>query len=401
MSTVDVGADLFWKTVADPRGGTIELARSAQRLPYFVPVSSPLGRATTVGGGERLMFGSNNYLGLADDPRVRDAAKRAVDEYGTGCTGSRLMNGTLDLHLQLEAELADWVGADDALCFTAGYLANLAGVSTMCVEGDVIVTDARNHASIHDGARLSAASVVTVRHGDINQLQRKLGRLDHAGGTLVVWDAVFSMEGEVAPVEAVVDAARAAGARTLIDEAHSLGVLGPDGAGLGAGLPNRPDLVMGTFSKSLASCGGFLAGERGVIDYLRTRARPFLFTASGVPAACAAALEAIRIARAEAWRREAVLARAGQLASGLAELGLDITWQGAAIVSVRAPSEWSAITAWRALLDAGVYVNVGVFPAVPSGSAILRLSTVADHRSEDVDRCVEAFAPLADLLIAR
>jgi 8-amino-7-oxononanoate synthase len=385
--------DLFWKVRADPRRADVALASRASAFPYFVPVGSPLGREVVVDGAPRLMLGSNNYLGLADDPRVAEASRRAIDRFGTGCTGSRLMNGTLELHLELEADLADWMQREAALVFTAGYLANLATIATLCGPEDVIVTDAKNHASIEDGAQLSGAQVVRVRHNDLDQLEAKLGRLAQDGrAVLVVWDTVFSMEGDVVDLPRLLEISRAAGARTLVDEAHSLGLYGPDGGGMAVGLDPGADLVMGTFSKSLASCGGVIAGDADVIEHLRIHARPFVFTASAVPAAVAAAQEAIRICRAEPWRREHTITRATELADGLRALGHDVSFGGAAIVGVRMPDEWQATLAWRALFDAGVYVNVGVFPAVPRGDALLRLSTTSEHEPADVDRCLDAFA---------
>ncbi|MGZ4678236.1 MAG: aminotransferase class I/II-fold pyridoxal phosphate-dependent enzyme [Acidimicrobiia bacterium] len=391
MSVVDLAArDLFWKVRTDARRADVELGTRAGVFPYFVPIGSPLGREVVVDGRPRLMFGSNNYLGLADDPRVIAAAQEATARFGTGCTGSRLMNGTLELHLELEDALARWMRRDAALVFTAGYLANLATIATLCGPADVVVGDARNHASIEDGARLSGARTVTIRHADLGQLEKKLARLD--APALVVWDSVFSMEGDAVDADALTEIARAAGARTLLDEAHSLGVLGPDAAGVAAGMDRPPDLVMGTFSKSLASCGGVIAGDRDVIEHLRVHARPFVFTASAVPAAVAAARTAIDLAVAEPWRAARAVATARRLADGLAAEGYEVSGGTAAIVGVRVRDEWHATNAWRALFDAGIYVNVGVFPAVPRGEAIMRLSTTAQHTPEDVDRCVREFA---------
>jgi 8-amino-7-oxononanoate synthase len=387
-----LGRDLFTKVRFDARLGDLELATRAHAMPYFVPVGSPLGREVVVGGSPKLMFGSNNYLGLADDPRVVEAARDAVSRFGTGCTGSRLMNGTLELHLQLEAELADWMQRDAALVFTAGYLANLATISTLCGPDDVIVGDAKNHASIEDGARLSGARVVSVRHNDLDQLEAKLTRLTAEGrGVLVVWDSVFSMEGDVVDLPRLLEISRAAGARTLVDEAHSLGLFGPGGGGMCVGLDPGADLVMGTFSKSLASCGGVIAGDADVIEHLRIHARPFVFTASAVPAAVAAARAAVQVARTEPWRAERTIALAAALADGLRALGHDVSFAGSAIVGVHMRDEWWATLAWRALFEAGIYVNVGVFPAVPRGHALLRLSTTSVHAEADVDRCLDAF----------
>ena len=387
--------DVLWKVRADPRRADVEMSQRAGVLPYFVPVGSALGREVVVDGASRLMFGSNNYLGLADDERVLEAARCAIDRYGAGCTGSRLMNGTLELHLELEAELASWMRREAALVFTAGYLANLAAIGTVCGPGDIVVGDARNHASIEDGVKLSGARAVTVRHNDLDQLEQKLRRLD--GPTLVVWDSVFSMDGDAVDVDRLVEISRRAGARTLIDEAHSLGVLGPDGGGVSAALDPTPDLVMGTFSKSLASCGGVIAGDRDVIEYLRFHARPLVFTASAVPAAVASTLAAVRIARREPWRAERARTTANALAEGLSNAGYQVTGADAAIVGVRVSDEWAATLAWRALMDAGIYVNVGVYPAVPRGNAILRLSTTAAHTDADIEQCVATFARMVRL----
>lgn len=384
--------DVLFKVRTAPRMGDVELVSRSGLLPYFIPLGSALGREVVVDGVTTLMFGSNNYLGLADDARVKAASKEAIDRFGSGCTGSRLMNGTLIIHEELEADLAEWVGREAAIVFTAGYLANLAAVSTLCGPGDVIVTDSRNHASLNDGARLSGADIVSVRHNDLEHLDLRLTSLASQGrSVLVLWDAVFSMDGDLADVPRLSEICRRHRARLLIDEAHSLGVLGAKGSGLAAGVHPPPDIVMGTFSKSLASCGGFLAGDRDVIDYLRFHASPFLFTASAVPAALGAALEAIRICRAEPWRGSRAAQLAGTLASRLAELGLRPSWGGAAIVGLRVADEATAVLAWKALLGRGVYVNVAVYPAVPRGRAALRLSTTAAHHEDDIARCVAAF----------
>jgi 8-amino-7-oxononanoate synthase len=395
--------DLFWKVATDPRLAEGVVARSEQPFPFFLPVGSDLGRTALIGGEVKLMLGSNNYLGLTGDERVVAAARRALERYGTSCTGSRLMIGTLDLHEELEAELADWVGCDASVVFATGYLANLGAIYALCGEGDVVLGDSRNHASINDGARISRATTVAIRHNDMGQLDRKLARLreDHRA-VLVVWDAVFSMEGDVAPVNEIVEISRRHGARTMIDEAHSLGLLGPEGAGLCADRGAAADLVMGTFTKSLASCGGFIAGDRDVVEYLKVTGRPFMFTAAAIPAAVAAALEALRICRSEPWRAARALGMASRLAAGLQRLPLDVSWHGTGIVSVHVDDELKAMRAWRELYHAGVYVNVAAHPAVPVGSALLRMTTTANHTEEDVDHVAEAFTqPRVLSLLAR
>ena len=388
--------DLFWKVRADPAPRRRRaLAPRAHAFPYFVPVGSPLGREVVVGGEPQADVRLEQLPRAWPTTRASaEAAKQAVDRYGTGCTGSRLMNGTLDLHLELEAELADWMQREAALVFTAGYLANLATIATLCGPDDVIVTDAKNHASIEDGAQLSGAQVVRVRHNDLDQLEAKLGRLAQDGrATLVVWDSVFSMEGDLVDLPRLLEISRAAGRA----HAHRRGALARavragrwrDELGLDPGA----DLVMGTFSKSLASCGGVIAGDADVIEHLRIHARPFVFTASAVPAAVGAAQEAVRICRARAVAPRADhRARDRAWPTGSARSATTSRSVGARSSPSACRDEWQATLAWRALFEAGVYVNVGVYPAVPRGEALLRLSTTSTHEPADVDRCLETFA---------
>jgi 8-amino-7-oxononanoate synthase len=364
-------------------------------LPYFQEVASASGPVATVEGHGVIMLGSNNYLGLTDDPRVKAAAIGAVERYGSGCTGSRLMNGTLPLHRELEEELLDWVGGEACLVFTTGYAVNLGVISTVVGARDVVFVDAASHASIIDGARMASGSVKSFRHNSVEALERRLGEWSataDGAAALVAVDGVYSMEGDLAPVRAIADVCAGTGSRLLVDEAHALGVLGPAGAGSAARAGVRADLVMGTFSKSLASCGGFVTGPSDVIDFLRVSCRPFLFTASGVPAAVAAALAATRIARNEDWRRAAVLERAGQLRRGLRELGYVAgPDEGAAIVSVQIGDDWTAVRLWRMLVDAGVYTNCAVAPAVAPGRALLRTSVMATHTERHIDHALTAF----------
>ena len=389
----DRRADLFAKC-ASSRVEEYRLAQSVGLLPYFQEMASASAPVVTLDGHPVVMLGSNNYLGLTDDPRVKAAAVRAVERFGTGCTGSRLMNGTLPLHRELEEELQDWVGGEACLIFTTGYAVNLGVISTLVGAHDAVFVDAASHASIIDGARMAAGSVKSFRHNSVEALQRRLGDWASSaqGAALVAVDGIYSMEGDLAPVGAIADVARQAGARLIVDEAHALGVVGPGGAGTVAATGVAADLIMGTFSKSLASCGGFVAGPTDVVDFLRISCRPFLFTASGVPAALGAALEATRIARREDWRREAVAARAAQLRDGLRSLGYDAgPDDGAAIVAVHIGDDWAAVRLWRTLLDAGVYTNCAVAPAVAPGRALLRTSVMATHTERQVDEALAAF----------
>ena len=364
-------------------------------LPFFRTVGTETGPLAEVDGRKVIMLGSNNYLGLTTDPRVRQAAIDAIERYGTGCTGSRLMNGSLALHAELEAEIADWMGTEGCLVFTTGYAANLGVVGSLVGEGDTMFADVGSHASLVDGGRLAQGTVRWFRHNSAASLRARLARWREDGvdgGALVAAEGIYSMEGDEAPVAELVDVCREFGARLLFDEAHSVGVIGPEGAGVAAAAGIVPDLLMGTFSKSLASCGGFVAGPTSVLDYLRRTCRPFQFTASGVPAALGAALCAVRLTRAEEWRREVVRARAGQLREGLAGLGYELgADSGGAIIAIHVGSDWDAARLWRALLDHGVYLNCAIPPAVQSGRALLRASVMATHSDADIAAALDAF----------
>ncbi len=319
-------ADIFAKCPSR----TLDDYRAAEELglnPFYRELSSEIGPTIRYAGSEVIMLGSNNYLGLTTDPRVKKAAMDAVARYGTGVTGSRLLNGTLPLHTELEELLADWVGMEKALVFTTGYTANLGLISTLVQEGDAVFCDSAAHASLVDGARLADGTLRAFFHNRPNSLRRGLRSWrsqPDAGGVLVAVDGIYSMEGDWAPLIEVRDLCDEYEARLLVDEAHALGVVGPHGAGTAAATGVRADLIMGTFSKSLASCGGFIAGPVDVIGFLRLFCRPILFTASNVPASLGAALAAAKIARQEDWRREVVLGLAERLRTGLEELGYNV-----------------------------------------------------------------------------
>src|SRR6201996_4014177 len=295
-STIDV----FAKVRESERLQQLQIARELGVVPYFHVLEGPTLPVVEMEGAERIMLGSNNYLGLTGDERVRQGAIDAVAKYGTGLTGSRFLNGTIDLHLELEEELADWLGTEAALVFTTGHQANLGALGTILAPGDTVIADSGDHASILDGCILSRAQLRPFRHNRIDRLERTLEKAAaDGGGVLVVVDGVFSMEGDVAPLPEIVELCRKFGARLMVDEAHALGVLGARGAGASEllGIEDQVDLRMATFSKSLASCGGVIAGPADVIEYLRVSSRPFMFTASAVPAALGAALAAVKICR--------------------------------------------------------------------------------------------------------
>jgi 8-amino-7-oxononanoate synthase len=392
--------DVFAKVRGHDRSEQLRAAREADLLPYFRTLEGPAGPVVEMEGAARIMLGSNNYLGLTGDERVVQGAHAALNQYGTGLTGSRLLNGTIALHLELEQEIAEWMDTEEALVFTTGHQANLAALGTLLAPGDTVVADSGDHASILDGCLLSRAKLRVFRHNRVDKLQRTLEKAaGDGGGILVVVDGVFSMEGDVAPLVQITELCAQFGARLMVDEAHAAGVLGARGAGTAEllGVEDRVDLRMGTFSKSLASCGGFIAGSHEVIDYLRVQSRAFLFTAAGVPAAIGAALAAVRIVRSEEGPPllARVLDNAAYLHAGLKERGLKVIEHEGGhmtpVVPVIVGDDWKAVLLWRALYDAGVFVNVAIHPAVPPGGALLRTSVMATHDRPTLDRALEAF----------
>jgi 8-amino-7-oxononanoate synthase len=397
--------DLFEKARTHERLEQLRAAREQDLLPYFRLLTGPAGPVVEMEGAERVMLGSNNYLGLTGDPRVKQAAHEALDTYGTGLTGSRFLNGTTPLHLELEREIAEWMGSEDSIVFTTGYQANVGALSTLLSPGDTVICDSGDHASIMDGVAMSRAKVRPFRHNRLDKLDEMLERaVGDGGGILVVVDGVYSMEGDVCDLPHVVEACRKHGARLMVDEAHGVGVLGTRGAGAceAFGVEELVDLRMGTFSKSLASCGGFIAGPADVIEFLRIQSRAFMFTASSVPAAIGAALAAVRICRSsegpELFAR--VLDNARYLNRGLNSLGFTVveptrladgTDLFTSVVPVVIGDDWQAALFWKALYDAGVYTNVALYPAVPRGRALLRTSVMATHEKEHLDRALGVF----------
>ena len=398
--------DVFAKAREHERLEQLKIARELDALPYFRVLEGPTLPVVEMEGKLRIMLGSNNYLGLTGDERVRQGALDAVAKYGTGLTGSRFLNGTIDLHLELEDELAQWLGTESALVFTTGHQANLGALGTILGRGDTVIADSGDHASILDGCILSGAKLRPFRHNRLDRLEHALNRATgDGGGILVVVDGVFSMEGDVAPLPEIADLCGEYGARLMVDEAHALGVLGARGAGTSEllGVEDRVDLRMATFSKSLASCGGVIAGPADVIEFLRIQSRSFMFTAAGVPAAVGAALAAVRICRSpegpELFAR--TLENARYLHAGLAELGFQVVkptrlTDGREVVTTVVPvvvgDDWKAVFLWKALYEAGVFVNVAIHPAVPPAGALLRTSVMATHDHATLDRALDAFA---------
>ncbi|HXS47750.1 MAG TPA: aminotransferase class I/II-fold pyridoxal phosphate-dependent enzyme [Solirubrobacterales bacterium] len=403
--TAKTPVDVFEKARSHDRLEQLEAAKQHDLLPYFRLIESEAGPVMEVEGHEVVMLGSNNYLGLTGDARVRDGAREALDRYGTALTGSRFMNGTTPMHIELEEEIAAWMRTDDALAFTTGYQANVGCLGAILEPGDTVICDSGNHASILDGCKLSGAKLRPFRHNRMDKLEKMLQRAaEDGGGVLVVVDGVFSMEGDVCDLPRIVELCQEHGARLMVDEAHGAGVLGARGAGACElfGLENAVDLRMGTFSKSLASCGGFIAGPADVIEYLRISSRSFIFSASAVPAAVGAALAALRVIRSEGPQLFGrLLDNAEYLREGLRGLGLQVIEPGALpdgavattpVVPVIVGDDWQAVLLWKALFDAGVYTNVAIHPAVPPGGALLRTSLMATHEREHLDRALETIS---------
>jgi 8-amino-7-oxononanoate synthase len=413
--------DVFAKVRDHDRTEVLAAAREADVLPYFHLLTSPAMPVVEMEGAERIMLGSNNYLGLTADERVLKGAEDALHSFGTGLTGSRLLNGTIPLHLELEREIAEWMQTEDALVFTTGHQANLGTLGTLLGPADTVIVDSGDHASILDGCLLSRAKLRPFRHNRLDKLEKMLDRAqDDGGGVLVVVDGVFSMEGDIAPLGDICELCERYGARLMVDEAHGAGVLGARGAGTAEllGVADRVDLRVGTFSKSLASCGGFVAGSHEVIDYLRISSRAFLFTASAVPAAVGAALAALRVLRSNDGPPllTQVLENARRLRDGLHERGFSVVdaqalpaerlQEGAPgvreaagahtivtpIIPVLVGDDWTAALLWRSLYDAGVFVNTALHPAVPPGGAMLRTSVMATHDEATLERALEIFS---------
>ena len=364
--------------------------------PYFMPISHSEDTVVIIEGKPRIMMGSNNYLGLTHHPAVLAAAKAALERYGSGCTGSRFLNGTLDLHETLESELAEFFGKEACLVFSTGYQANLGLISGLVGRGDVVVLDKLDHASIVDGAKMSHGDTLRFNHGDLPGLERKLQALAPNTGIMIVVDGIYSMEGDIADVPGLLKVAQKFGAALAVDDAHAVGVLGPNGDGTAAhfGLVDEVDLIVGTFSKSLASIGGFVAGSESVIHFLRHHSRPLIFTAALPPSNTAGVLEALHILKSEPWRRDQLWVNARRLQEGLRSVGFDIGPTETPIVPVLIGPLEKTFLFWRKLFDAGVFTNPVVPPAVPPSQCRLRTSLMATHAPEQIDQALETFARL-------
>ena len=357
--------------------------------PYFLPLEDTEGTEVVIDGRKILMIGSNNYLGLTTDARVRDAAIDAVKRYGTSCTGSRFLNGTLALHQEAEARLADFVGMEAALVFSTGYQVNLGVISSLVGRGDVVVLDKDDHASIVDGAMMALGEVRRFSHNDLDHLDRVLEKIEDDVGVLVVVDGVYSMGGDVAPLPQLIEITRSHGARLMVDDAHSIGVMG---GGRGTpehfGVTDDIDLQMGTFSKSFASLGGFIAGKKEVISYIQHHARSLIFSASMPASNVAAVLAALDIMENEPQLVERLWEVTERMRSGLKELGFQMGPSTTPIIPIVIGEMQHTFQAWKMCFEAGLYTNAVVSPAVPPDQCLLRTSYMATHTDEQIDRAL-------------
>jgi 8-amino-7-oxononanoate synthase len=369
------------------------VARQQGWYPYFKAVESEQGPEAVVDGKRMIMLGSNNYLGLTNHPKVKEAAINAVKKYGTGCTGSRYLNGTLTLHEEAEARLAKFMRREAALLFSTGYQTNLGTISALVGKGEFVLTDRQDHASIVDGCRLSFGKTLKFRHNDMADLERVLRHLNPNVGKMVVVDGVFSMEGSIANLPVIAQLCKTYQAVLVVDDAHSIGVLGDNGRGTAEyfGLEHAVDIVMGTFSKSFASMGGFIATEPEIIDYIKHHSRPLIFSASMAPATVATVIAALDIIEQEPERREQLWRNAIRWRNGLQELGFNTGQSATPVIPVILGEEMLTFHFWKALFDRGVFTNPAARQAVAPGSSLLRTSVIATHTPEQLDRALEAF----------
>ncbi|GAB4489324.1 MAG: pyridoxal phosphate-dependent aminotransferase family protein [Thermodesulfovibrionales bacterium] len=366
---------------------------AVELYPYFRKIESAQDPEVTINGRSMIMIGSNNYLGLTNHPKVKEAAVEAVRKYGSGCAGSRFLNGTLDIHVELEKKLARFIRKEAALVFSTGFQVNLGVISALVGKDDAVIIDKMDHASIIDGCRLSYGEVKKFRHNDMKDLERVL-KQNNGRGKLLVVDGVFSMEGDIIDLPSVVRLAKSYGVRVMVDDAHGIGVLGKTGRGTAEhfGLENEVDLIMGTYSKSLASIGGFIAGDEQVIHYIKHFARPLIFSASPPPASVAAVSAALDIIENEPERIEQLWKNTHKMLAGFKSLGFEVGPSETPIIPVIVGPNEGAFRMAMMLQEEGVFANVAVSPAVPEGKALIRTSYMATHTEEQLDRVLDAFA---------
>ncbi|MDE6558216.1 MAG: pyridoxal phosphate-dependent aminotransferase family protein [Clostridia bacterium] len=369
----------------------LEMLMERDIYPYFHTLTSKQAPEVKMGGKDVIMIGSNNYLGLTSNPEVIEAGVKALEKYGSGCSGSRFLNGTLDLHLELESRISSFLKKEDAVTFSTGFQSNLGIIAGITGRNDVILCDRENHASIYDACRLSFGRMLRYNHADMTDLEEKLKTVDTSvSGILIVTDGVFSMGGDIAKLPEIVALAKKYGARVMVDDAHGLGVLGEHGRGTAEyyGLENDVDIYMGTFSKSLASIGGYMAASKKVCDYIRHTSRPFIFSASITPPNAACALKALEILEREPQRVKRLAEISDYMRTNLKREGVDIIDGVTPIIPIYTYTDMRTFTACKLLFDRGVYVNSVVSPATPVGKSLLRTSYMATHTEEQMDRAL-------------
>lgn len=368
-------------------------AKAMGMYPYFTPIQEVKGNKVRVDGKEMIMVGSNNYLGLINHPRVMKAAKEAVDRYGVATCGSRFLNGTLDIHIELEKKLAEFMKKEAALAFSTGFQTNQGIISTLIGKGDSVITDKLVHASIIDACRLTYGHVYRFKHNDMADLEKVLSSLDKDAGKMVVVDGVFSMEGDLVNLPKVVELSKKYSAKIMVDDAHGIGVMGKSGRGTSEhfGVENDVDLVMGTFSKSIASLGGFVAGDAKVISYIKHFARALIFSASITPASVATAITTVDIIQTEPERREKLWNITKKMKSGFQALGYNTGPTETPIIPVIVGNDEMAFMLWRSLREDGIFTNPVIYPAVPKGQSLIRTSYSATHTEEELDAVLASF----------
>lgn len=361
--------------------------------PYFTPIQEVRGNTVKIDGRELIMVGSNNYLGLLDHPKVMQAAKDAIDRYGVSTCGSRFLNGTLDIHVELEDRLARFMNMEAACAFSTGFQTNQGIISTIAQNGDVVITDRMDHASIIDACRLSYSEVVWFRHNDMAHLEEVLSGLDKQVGKLIVVDGVFSMEGDLTNLPGVVELGKKYDAKIMVDDAHGIGVMGRNGRGTAEhfGIEKDVDLVMGTFSKSFASLGGYAAGDKKVISFIKHHARALIFSASITPASVAAVLATLDIIENEPERRERLWQITRKMREGLQAMGYETGPTQSPVIPVMIGDDEKAFILWKMLREAGIFTNPVIYPAVQPGNALIRTSYSATHSDEELDTVLAAF----------
>ncbi|HMO61824.1 MAG TPA: aminotransferase class I/II-fold pyridoxal phosphate-dependent enzyme [Ferruginibacter sp.] len=379
---------------------TVDNLKAAGIYPFFRPLQSDQDTEVIIGGKPTLMFGSNSYLGLTNHPLVKETAKKAIDKYGSGCAGSRFLNGTLDLHLELEQELAEFVGKEAALVFSTGYQVNLGVLSALGGRSDYYFLDELNHACIIDGARLSFSKMYKFGHSDMAHLEKLLASVPYESFKLISTDGVFSMEGDLAKLPEITALAKKYNAAVFVDDAHSLGVFGNGGRGTAShfNITDDVDLIMGTFSKSLASIGGFVAADKTVIEYLKHHARSLMFSASISPGAAASALGALRVLKTEPERIDKLWQNTNYALEAFREGGFDIGPTESPIIPIFVRDNEKTFKMARMLMDEGVFVNPVVSPAVSSESSMIRFSLMATHSFEQIDFAVDKIKKVAEIL---